>query len=463
MLAPALTYLPKGSVELTLGYQDFLGRDRSQCRSAHDLHNLLADFLLGWGLFSHRRCSMGVPNVGRMYRTPASMVVVPVSWIRKRAICLTASFNVVLNLWTGGVSEAEPAAEPNRAVVIRVATGESIAQAIEGASPGSVIEVEPGTYREALLADIPDLTLRGIVRGDSRPVLEGDGELSDGVIATRAAFTMSGFAIRHYRGNGVSTQGVAGVLLSDLRIEDSGLYGLYPVESWNVEIRDCVVSGARDAGIYVGTSNRVRVVHNEVHHNVIGIQIQNTNDAEIRDNNAHDNSAGIVVDLVPHRIQKAAARTQVLGNRVAENNLTNFGDPVARAAKLPPGLGILVRGADATRIEGNQVVDNRSLGIGVIRLAKGEAEEDPDIDPLPDDTRIGPNTHHGNGLDPHRTTLERIGGMGEIVWDGTGARNCSMLEAPSSPVELHRCDLASTRPSAAASNSIARTSADLMP
>ena len=36
--------------------------------------------------------------------------------------------------------------------------------------------------------------MRGIVRGDQRPILDGRGELGDGVIASGSPFSMSGFA-----------------------------------------------------------------------------------------------------------------------------------------------------------------------------------------------------------------------------------------------------------------------------
>ena len=123
-----------------------------------------------------------------------------------------------------------------RADVIRVASGESIAVAIEAAPAGSVIEVEPGLYHEALLVDRGGITLRGLVSGSQRPVLDGKGELNDGVIATGSPFAMTGFEIRHYKGNGVTTQGVDGVFLSDLVVDDAGLYGVYPVQSRNMAV-----------------------------------------------------------------------------------------------------------------------------------------------------------------------------------------------------------------------------------
>jgi nitrous oxidase accessory protein NosD len=145
---------------------------------------------------------------------------------------------------------------------LRVRSGESIAAALELATPGTVVEVEPGIYHEALVVDTPNVTLRGIVRGAERPVLDGRGALNDGVIASGSPFTMTGFAVRHYKGNGVSTQGVDGVFLTDLVIDDTGLYGVYPVQSRNISITHCTAH--RDAAIYVGESQGALVAMNYV-------------------------------------------------------------------------------------------------------------------------------------------------------------------------------------------------------
>ncbi len=315
-------------------------------------------------------------------------------------------------------------AVPSLADVIRVASGDSIAEALEEAPPGSIIEVEPGIYHEALSVDTPGITLRGLVRGSQRPILDGRNKLNDGVIASGSPFTMSGFGIRHYKGNGVSTQGVDGVTLTDLEIDDTGLYGVYPVQSRNVVVTHCTITRIKDAGIYVGESERALVAYNEVHHNVAGIEIENTNDAEVRDNLAFENTAGILVFVLPGKVLKEARRNRVHRNWVVRNNHENFGDPAAIVGQLPPGIGILVMGADGTVVENNRVKDNGSIGIGLIRLAADEAARDPEQEPLAEGNQIRGNYLSGNGLDPDPSVVEGYGGGGDFAWDGTGRDNC---------------------------------------
>jgi len=323
------------------------------------------------------------------------------------------------------VACATPAPAPAQS--LRVRSGESIAAALELATPGTVVEVEPGIYHEALVVDTPNVTLRGIVRGAERPVLDGRGTLNDGVIASGSPFTMTGFAVRHYKGNGVSTQGVDGVFLTDLVIDDTGLYGVYPVQSRNISITNCTVTRIRDAGIYVGESQGALVAMNYVHHNVAGIEIENTNDAEVRDNLAHDNTAGILVFVLPGKVLKEGRRSRVHRNWVVKNNTPNFGDPESIVGSLPFGIGILLMGADDTLVENNQVRENASLGIAITRLAEEHAKKDPPLEPMTDGARIVSNHLDANGTSPHPIIVQGYGGGGDFGWDGTGAGNCADL------------------------------------
>jgi len=343
----------------------------------------------------------------------------------------TVPFVSALLLFGAGVAGAdELPADPGGAAVpavIRVAAGESIAKAIDGAPPGTTIEVEPGVYHEALTIDTPGITLRGLVKGEARPTLDGRGELNDGVIASGSPFAMTGFRIQHYKGNGVSTQGVDGVVLSDLVVDDTGLYGVYPVQSRNITVTHNTVTRVVDAGIYVGESNGALVAWNEVHHNVAGIEIENTNDAVVRDNLVYENTAGILVFVLPGKRQKEGKRTRVFRNWSIRNNTPNFGDPNAIVGQLPQGLGINVIGADDTVIEDNVVKDNESVGISVSRLAREQAQKDERLEPFADRNQVRFNYVLENGRNPHPSIVEQIGTGADFAWDGTGEGNCVSL------------------------------------
>ncbi len=64
-------------------------------------------------------------------------------------------------------------------------------------------------------------------------------------------------------------------------------------------IRNSRVTGASDAGIYVGQSTNILVEDNETYGNVAGIEIENSTGATVRDNHVHDNTAEILIFNLP--------------------------------------------------------------------------------------------------------------------------------------------------------------------
>src|SRR5690606_32916587 len=153
------------------------------------------------------------------------------------------------------------------------------------------------------------------------------GELSDGIVGTARDVEISGFDLRNYTANGVMLNLGRDITMRDLRVENTGVYGLYPVEVAGVVIEGCEVTGARDAGIYVGQSRDIVVRGSKAYGNVTGIEIENSVNAVVEDNEVYDNTAGILVFLLPNNPSKLGEDTVVRANRVHGNNRDNFGDP----------------------------------------------------------------------------------------------------------------------------------------
>ena len=153
-----------------------------------------------------------------------------------------------------------------------------------------------------------------------------------------------------------------------------------------------MVSGAKDAGIYVGQSRDIIVRNNEVFHNVAGIEIENSVRALVANNSAHHNTAGILVFLLPNLPSKVGSHTRVVNNRSWENNHENFGKPGTTVSYLPPGLGMFIMAADHTEVTHNQIFGNDSQGIQMIsyltsRVAPKKKME-LDIEPNSDNNLI---------------------------------------------------------------------------
>src|SRR6266851_5465513 len=154
--------------------------------------------------------------------------------------------------------------------------GQSIQAAVDKAAPGDIVQVMPGTYHEAVLVQTPSLTLQGIVQGDQRPVLDGQGQLANGVLSIANFFTVSGFRIVNYTSNGATVQGITGPIFRDLITDKTGEYGIFPILSSNVLVENSVTSGVIDTGIYVGQSRGITVTNNEAYANVSGFEIKNS-------------------------------------------------------------------------------------------------------------------------------------------------------------------------------------------
>lgn len=330
-------------------------------------------------------------------------------------------------LTTGACSEYDDLVTPDQ----------SIQAAVDRIPAGAEkwrIQVKPGIYREKVAVDRSGVTLSGTVTGsgpEERPVLDGTidaGRLhKDAVIVSGSQFTIEGFTVRNYSGNGVTTTKARDVVMRDLITDNTGLYGVYPVESENILVERCVATRIRDAGIYVGQSKNAIVRDNKVYGNVAGIEIENTVTALVENNDVHDNTVGLLVFVLPNNPSKVGREATLRNNKTYNNNTPNFGDPTATVSKLPAGIGVFVMAADSTIIENNEIRGNGSVGAAIVSveaLAGGPGMLD--IEPNSDGTIFRNNTWADNGNKPDKRYLDFQMGLkgGDFVWDGTGQGNC---------------------------------------
>ena len=377
-----------------------------------------------------------------------------VSHLNNPARELVAKYN------TGSPRE-EIAERPPQTITVKA--GESIQAAVDHARPGDTIEVMPGLYSEEVKIDIDNITLRGLTMEQAlqkdggareagsrsvaklhpgtvvsdafrvevttpfapdRPILDGDGKLSDGVLATGSNFRIESFDLRNYVANGVVTQHARNVTFLNLNIDKTGLYGVYPVSCTGVTIDQCVATGIADAALYVGQSRDIVVRNSEAHDNVTGIEIENSVNAVVENNYVHDNTGGILVFILPNNPSKVGHNCIVRNNRVIDNNHPNFGNPNSIVSNVPPGTGVLVMAADNNEITANEIRGNGCYGVAVFSLEvsfpKGTAF---DVGPIPENNWIHDNTYSDNGRSP-AGALQRAGIKGaDLVWDLSGWSN----------------------------------------
>ncbi|MEH6567824.1 MAG: parallel beta-helix domain-containing protein [Halioglobus sp.] len=286
-------------------------------------------------------------------------------------------------------------------VVVIVKDGESIQDAVAAAEPGTVIKVMPGTYKETVYIDKDNITLSGVIEQGNYPVLEGEGLRNDAILYSGNGVTIENFFITHYKGNAVMGQAGNNFIIRNNIVVDTGVYGIFPQLGKNGIVAHNVLSGIEDAAIYVGMSENIDVVFNEVFDSVAGIEIENSRYALVESNYVHDNTGGILAFITPGLPIKTCGDVIIRNNFVVNNNTANFAIPGSLVSNIPEGTGILVMACDDVVVEGNIITGNHSVGITFTDFAlAGNAAKDPDSDPYPNRPVILNNLMYDNGKNP---------------------------------------------------------------
>lgn len=311
----------------------------------------------------------------------------------------------------------------------------TIQAAVDAASPGDTVLVPPGTYRESVLVDKSEITIRGShgavidAEGFDNGIKVGTGRFSTGpdgfpVCPALALHdvTVLGLTVRNAEENGLLLLGVDGFRVSGGKYLDNEEYGIFPICSRNGLINFNRVEGTEDAGIYVGDDEDITVAWNHVTRCTIGIEIENSSQVVVRDNKAVGNTTGILVVVLPGLPKPFTEDVLIERNVVARNNFPNpvpadSGEP---EGLLPTGTGILNIGGDRVVIRHNLVNQNDSLGVAI--FSNPFAALDPRLEPNPDGNEVRGNVilHNGQSPDPERAQTPGA----DIVYDGTGTENC---------------------------------------
>jgi len=239
------------------------------------------------------------------------------------------------------------------AKTLEVRAGESIQDAIKGASAGDTVLVHPGVYEETVYIDKDDITLRGVIEDGEWPNLEGNKQLNDAILYSGNGFSVEWFKITNYKGNAIMGQAGNNFSIRNNWIIDTGVYGIFPEFGENGLIENNVLSGIEDAAIYVGMSDHIDVRNNRVFDNVAGIEIENSRHALVEGNIAHNNTGGILVFITPGLPIKTSYDAIIRRNTIINNNTPNFAIPGSLVSNIPAGTGMLILASDDVIIEDN--------------------------------------------------------------------------------------------------------------
>ena len=311
---------------------------------------------------------------------------------------------------------------------------ERVQTALLTAQPGDVIEFAAGTFQftGSLSLDVDDVILRG--QGIDLTILDFAGQQAgagaEGITVTSDGFTIEELTVRNTKGDGIKVTGTDRATFRAVKVDwsgppkaENGAYGIYPVQVSNVLIEDSQVRGSSDAGIYVGQSRNIIVRRNKVWENVAGIEIENSFGADVYDNEATNNTGGILVFSLPELPVKNGRDTRVFRNRIEGNNHENFGRPGSIIASLPSGTGLQVMANENVEVFDNDFGDNMTYNVAVLSyLITGREYDDPEYDPYVEGIHIHDNRFSGGGDNPQgrgAVLAAQFGGsFPDIVYDG---------------------------------------------
>ncbi|HEY3816829.1 MAG TPA: parallel beta-helix domain-containing protein [Polyangiaceae bacterium] len=329
-----------------------------------------------------------------------------------------------------------------RCIALAACASESdVSTAFATAEDNDTIAFAAGTYafdNELALGMANGVTVIGPGSGQVTLDFSNQQAATEGVFAQSVSnLTFQGFTVLDTPQNGFKVLSVTGVTFRDIGVtwtaQDAtdGAYGLYPVQSTQVLVDGCTISGAADSGIYVGQSQQIVVQNNTVFGNVSGIEIENSFYADVHDNIAHDNTAGILVFALPGLQQDTGHDVRVYDNQIVNNNTKNFAVNSDIVSIVPAGTGFFVMANKNVEIFGNTITGNQTAAAGIISYA---TSQQPYMDAAyyewPSFVWLHDNTYSGNGTEPDARSQVGLllstglgmypngGNVPDVMWDG---------------------------------------------
>ncbi|NRA46737.1 MAG: right-handed parallel beta-helix repeat-containing protein [Oligoflexales bacterium] len=308
------------------------------------------------------------------------------------------------------------------------------------ATPGSVIDIPEGTFEfdTQLSLSVDQVTIRG--KGLNKSILSFKGQTqgAEGLMVTANGAILEGFTIQDTKGDAIKVNRADGLIIRGVGAKwtggpatINGAYGFYPVQSRNILIEGSVVSGASDAGIYVGQSHNVIVRRNHVFENVAGIEIENSEKVDVTDNYAERNTGGILVFNMPD-LSILGQQSRIYGNSVVNNNTENFSPPSNVVADVPTGTGIMITANKQVEVFNNLVSGNQTSNVLLVSYAlTGRPINDPSYDPFIEAIYIYDNTFLNGGYEPKggasestQSLIEALKGVvgipfPDVIYDGS--------------------------------------------
>ena len=244
---------------------------------------------------------------------------------------------------------------------------EELQEALILINSGDTLRLSKGTYyfEDGLSLDVDNVTIEGAGMNETILNFSKQASGAQGLLVTSNKVTLKGFSVEDAKGDAIKVIGAKGIYMINVKTEwtggpksSNGAYGFYPVESSDVLIDGCVAIGASDAGIYVGQSSNIIVRNSTAQYNVAGIEIENSYYADVYDNLASHNTAGILVFDLPDLPQQGGHHVRVFRNKSIDNDTDNFAPEGNIVGEVPRGTGIIIQANSDIEVFDNDIGGN---------------------------------------------------------------------------------------------------------
>lgn len=294
---------------------------------------------------------------------------------------------------------------------LRRATEQEVEKVIEAfilAEDDAVIEIPAGFYElktQLIIEKKKNVRITGAGMAETVLSFRDLRTGGEGVKLVGENISIEDLSIEDAPGDGVKAQHCDGITFRRVNVtwtngdkSKNGTYAIYPVQCRNVVIDECIASHSKDAGIYVGQSENIIVKNSLAFGNVAGIEIENSDNAEVFGNTARDNSGGILVFNLPGLPKAEGRGTKIYDNDIVSNNHVNFAVPLGEdpngntVTMIPPGSGVILLAAKEVEIFNNRIHRNKTVGVAIANYhVTGFPTEAPNWSPYTSEIYI-----HGN-------------------------------------------------------------------
>lgn len=378
------------------------------------------------------------------------MQVSPISSLRNQALAALRLGRLPFLFLLGAVvlwscKDEGPEGVPSNVWLVSTADDyqEAAQEALVNMESGDTLHFKQGTYsfdQQLSVSGKSGIVIRG--EGRENTILDFSSQVSgaQGILATDMENVIfADLTVQDMPGDGIKAKDCEGI--SFIRVgavysggpsADNGAYGLYPVTSRDVLMEGCYVTGASDAGIYVGQSEQVHVRECVAEQNVAGIEIENCINSDVYNNTAERNTGGILVfDLPGLPVIKNGRTCRVFNNILDRNNTINFAPEGNIVGNVPEGTGIMLLSAAEVEIFNNTITNCNIMGVGVVSFVALDSlgaatSTDPDFDEYCYNINIHDNSFTRAPSDPFGGFFALLlsgvysdaGIAPDIIWDG---------------------------------------------